>query len=153
MPRADGTGSGGGGRGRGRGAGMGRGRGRGQGLGQRTGRGCRGGMRGQPRGLATFPGVPALRSPQLIGPARQPAVPGEPQVDFGESRGAVRGTGRAVPVAHVDERACRLCGACQVVCPTEAITLGDAAVRINAEACCGCGACAEACPNGAITLD
>ena len=58
-----------------------------------------------------------------------------------------------MPVACVDEEACRLCGACQTVCPTEAISLGEAAVKVNAEACCGCGACVEVCPNGAIRLN
>ncbi len=59
----------------------------------------------------------------------------------------------ATPVAYVDEQACKLCGACQAVCPTEAITLGEVAVRVNAEVCCGCGACVEVCPNGAIRLN
>ena len=56
-------------------------------------------------------------------------------------------------VACVDEKACTPCGACQAVCPTEAITLGEVAVRVNAEVCCGCGACVEVCPNGAISLN
>jgi ferredoxin len=60
---------------------------------------------------------------------------------------------KATPVACVDEKACTPCGACQAVCPTEAITLGDVAVRVNAELCCGCGACVEVCPNSAITLN
>lgn len=56
------------------------------------------------------------------------------------------------PVAIVDEEACTPCGACQAVCPSEAISLGEETVRIDAEACCGCGACAEVCPNDAIKL-
>ncbi len=59
----------------------------------------------------------------------------------------------ATPVAHVDEGACELCGACQAVCPTEAISFGDTAVKVSAEACCGCGACVEACPNDAINVN
>ena len=59
----------------------------------------------------------------------------------------------ATPVAYVDEEACKLCGACQAVCPTEAISLGDTAVKISAEACCGCGACAQVCPNDAIKVN
>ena len=58
----------------------------------------------------------------------------------------------ATPVACVDEHACTPCGACQAVCPTEAIRLGDGTVKVNADACCGCGACVEVCPNGAIRL-
>jgi len=61
--------------------------------------------------------------------------------------------GKATPVARVDEKTCTLCGACQAVCPTEAITLGEVAVRVNAEVCCGCGACVEVCPKGAIRLN
>ena len=59
----------------------------------------------------------------------------------------------ATPVANVDEEACILCGACQAACPTEAIMLGEVAVRVNTELCCGCGACVGACPNGAIRLN
>ena len=59
----------------------------------------------------------------------------------------------ATPTAHVDEEACKLCGACQAVCPTEAISLGATAIKVNAVACCGCGACAEACPNDAINVN
>jgi MinD superfamily P-loop ATPase len=55
-------------------------------------------------------------------------------------------------VATVDETECTPCGACQSVCPSEAITLGESAVKVNAQACSGCGACAEVCPNGAIKL-
>jgi heterodisulfide reductase subunit A-like polyferredoxin len=68
------------------------------------------------------------------------------------SRQAGRRAAYSHTVATVDETACGLCGACQVVCPTEAITLGETAVKVKAEACCGCGACVEACPNGAISL-
>jgi Fe-S-cluster-containing hydrogenase component 2 len=58
----------------------------------------------------------------------------------------------ATPVACVDEEACTPCGACQAVCPTDAIRLGEGTVRVIAEECCGCGACAEVCPNGAVKL-
>lgn len=55
-------------------------------------------------------------------------------------------------MAYIDEDACTLCGACQAACPTEAITLGETAFKVNAEACCGCGACVDVCPNGAIRV-
>ena len=58
----------------------------------------------------------------------------------------------ATPVARISEEACTPCGACQAVCPTEAISLGESSVEVNAEACCGCGACVDVCPSGAITL-
>ena len=59
---------------------------------------------------------------------------------------------RMALVAVVDEAACTPCGACQAVCPTEAITLAEVSVKVNADACCGCGACTEVCPSGAMTL-
>lgn len=60
---------------------------------------------------------------------------------------------KAAPVARIDEAACTLCGACQAACPTEAITLGETAFKVNAEACCGCGACVEVCPTEAVSLN
>ena len=56
-------------------------------------------------------------------------------------------------VACVDEEACTPCGACQAACPTEAISLGETAVKVDADKCCGCGACVEVCPRGAIKLN
>ena len=107
------------------GGGRGRGMGRGRGQGRGQGRSVR---RNLPAGvgsqMAQLPGVLA-------------STPG---------RGAT-------PVAHVDEEACTLCGACQAVCPTEAISLGDTAVKVSAEACRGCGACVEACPNDALKVN
>ncbi len=46
-------------------------------------------------------------------------------------------------------QACLLCGACQAVCPVQAITMGDERAIVGAN-CKGCGACVEACPNGAM---
>jgi MinD superfamily P-loop ATPase len=69
------------------------------------------------------------------------------------SREAAQRASTLRPVASVDEAACTLCGACQAVCPTEAITLGTTAVKVNAETCCGCGACVEVCAAGAIRLN
>ena len=75
------------------------------------------------------------------------------QLDMVRSREAARRTGHAPPVASIDEAACTLCGACQAVCPTEAITLGETAFKVSTEACCGCGACVEVCPTEAIGLN
>ena len=111
------------------GGGRGRGRSRGMGRGRTQGRGQGRRMR---RNLQAGVGN------QMIGPAG--VLVSTPDRD-------------ATPVAHVDEEACKLCGACQAVCPTEAISLGDTAVKVSAEACCGCGACVEACPNDAIKVN
>jgi Pyruvate/2-oxoacid:ferredoxin oxidoreductase delta subunit len=152
MPRGDGTGPPGiGGRGVGGGRGMGRGRGRGPGRRMRRGR--QAGVGDQGRGL---PGVlastPSIR-PGTLDPVRRPAVAAEQRLDQIRDREAGRSDGGAAPVACIDEAACTPCGACQAVCPTEAITLGEAAVKVNAERCCGCGACVDVCPNRAISLN
>ena len=154
MPRGDGTGPpGAGGRGRGRGGGRGMGRGRGRGQGRRMRLGRQAGVGDQRREL---PGVlastPSTR-PGTLDPVRQPPVAAEQRLDKIRDREADRPDSGATPVACIDEAACTPCGACQAVCPTEAITLGEAAVKVNAERCCGCGACVEVCPNGAVSLN
>jgi ferredoxin len=48
---------------------------------------------------------------------------------------------------------CTLCGTCLVICPADAISLGDQAAVIDPEACTGCGACVDYCPEGAVALE
>ena len=55
-------------------------------------------------------------------------------------------------VAKVNADECVGCGACEDVCPQDAITVDDIAV-IDADACVDCGACADECPNDAIVVD
>ncbi|MBN2560242.1 MAG: 4Fe-4S binding protein [Phycisphaerae bacterium] len=112
----------------------------------------------------------AVGADQTVGPLNRPRSPrptgsgilersGEQagvvgrQLATARCRGADVPAGTVRPVARVDEQACTPCGACQAVCPTEAIALGEVAVRVNAELCRGCGACVEACPSGAIRLN
>ena len=109
------------------GSGRGRGRGMGRGRGQGRGQGRR------------------MRRNRQVGMGNQVAQPPGVLVSAPSKD--------ATPVAHVDEEACKLCGACQAACPTEAISLGDTAVKVSAEACCACGACVEACPNDALKVD
>ena len=153
MPQGDGRGPAERGRGgRGRSCGMGRGRGKGQGQGQRL-------RHGKPRRVSC---QPPTQSNALVA-----APPGSSEsVEHAKKQaGAVVRThdpqkrcriesraSSATPVACVTEEECTLCGACQAVCPTEAISLGETAVKVNAGACCGCGACVEVCPSGAIRL-
>ncbi len=47
---------------------------------------------------------------------------------------------------------CVACGSCQSVCPSGAISEGDA-YSIDPNVCIGCGACADACPMGAISAE
>ena len=115
--------------GRGPPAAGGRGRGGGRGMGRGRGRGQGRRMR---RDLPAGVGNPMAGSPGFL---------------------VTTPSSNTKPVACVDEEACTPCGACQAVCPTEAITLGETAVKVNAAVCCGCSACVEVCPNGAISLN
>ena len=88
----------------------------------------------------------------MLSPLKE-QTPAMEHLDVVSSPEAVRRAGYPPVVASVDQAVCTLCGACQPVCPTEAITLGETTVKVNARACCGCGACVEVCPNGAIRLN
>ena len=55
-------------------------------------------------------------------------------------------------MAHVISDECTNCGACEPVCPVEAIIeKGDKRV-IKADDCIDCGACVDECPVSAIKL-
>ena len=45
---------------------------------------------------------------------------------------------------------CVNCGACEPVCPVEAISEKDGARVIDADKCISCGSCAAECPSEAI---
>ena len=46
------------------------------------------------------------------------------------------------------------CNKCEVICPTQAIVVGDNPLpAINFSACVGCGACDAVCPSEALSLD
>lgn len=53
-------------------------------------------------------------------------------------------------MAHKISNECIACGACQSVCPVEAISEGDGKYEIDANTCIDCGACAAQCLVGAI---
>ena len=55
--------------------------------------------------------------------------------------------------AEVDVSHCVSCGACENVCPREAIKVVHGChAQIDPEKCIGCGLCAKACPSGAATV-
>ncbi|HDP96347.1 MAG TPA: 4Fe-4S dicluster domain-containing protein [Euryarchaeota archaeon] len=54
--------------------------------------------------------------------------------------------------AVVNKDECVGCGACQEVCPENAISMNDVAV-VDKEKCVDCGACVDECPSEAITLE
>ena len=45
---------------------------------------------------------------------------------------------------------CTMCGACEPVCPVEAISEADPMYVIDKETCTDCGACDDVCPVEAI---
>ena len=48
---------------------------------------------------------------------------------------------------------CISCGACESICPSEAISEGDGKYVIDAAKCDACGTCAEMCPVSAIEAE
>jgi len=54
-------------------------------------------------------------------------------------------------VAVVDAEACIECGACDEVCPENAISMDETAI-VDQTQCTGCGLCLEECPTEAISL-
>lgn len=54
-------------------------------------------------------------------------------------------------MAYVISDDCTKCGACESVCPSEAISEGDAKYVIDPDACVDCGLCESECPVGAIS--
>jgi Fe-S-cluster-containing hydrogenase component 2 len=54
---------------------------------------------------------------------------------------------------YIDSEKCAGCGACEDVCPVEAVRVSDDGVaRIDQDRCTECEACIEACPNEAILV-
>ena len=54
---------------------------------------------------------------------------------------------------YVDGEKCTGCGACEDVCPVEAVRVSDEGVaRIDQDRCNECEACVDACPNEAILV-
>ncbi len=54
-------------------------------------------------------------------------------------------------MAYVISDECTMCGACESVCPVEAISPGDSKYVIDPNTCTDCGACESTCPVEAIS--
>lgn len=54
-------------------------------------------------------------------------------------------------MAYVISSDCTKCGACEPICPVEAISEGDKKYEIDADTCIDCGACEPVCPVNAIS--
>lgn len=54
-------------------------------------------------------------------------------------------------MAYVISDDCTMCGACESVCPVEAISAGDGKYVIDPNLCTDCGACESTCPVEAIS--
>lgn len=50
----------------------------------------------------------------------------------------------------IDKDTCTGCGACEEVCPVDAIKVNDKAV-VDEDTCIDCGACVDECPVEAIS--
>jgi len=55
-------------------------------------------------------------------------------------------------VVEVEASLCNTCGACEDVCPFDALSLGDSTVTRNWDLCLGCGVCVDKCPIEALSL-
>ncbi len=53
-------------------------------------------------------------------------------------------------MAHRITDDCISCGACEAVCPVDAISEGEDTYVIDPNLCTDCGACAQVCPVDAI---
>jgi MinD superfamily P-loop ATPase len=56
-----------------------------------------------------------------------------------------------LPIPHIDQTKCNLCGTCTEVCQYHALVVTGEQVLVFPELCHGCGSCTLNCPSNAIT--
>jgi NAD-dependent dihydropyrimidine dehydrogenase PreA subunit len=54
---------------------------------------------------------------------------------------------------RIDPEECVLCGACEAVCPEDAISEGEESYEIDPEKCTDCGTCEDECAVDAISAE
>lgn len=55
-------------------------------------------------------------------------------------------------IRETEKEACIGCGACEEICPVNAVSMVDDKAEVDVDWCIGCGVCAVSCPTGAISL-
>jgi len=56
-------------------------------------------------------------------------------------------------IRQTNDQECIGCGACEEICPVDAVKLKDEKAVVDLDWCIGCGVCAVSCPTGAISLN
>jgi len=56
-------------------------------------------------------------------------------------------------IRETNNEECTGCGACEEICPVDAVKLTDDKAQVDLDWCIGCGVCAVCCPTGAISLN
>jgi ferredoxin len=73
------------------------------------------------------------------------------RVQEGQEPGSA--TNKELTMSHKISDKCTKCGSCASVCPSEAISEGDAQYKIDPDKCVDCGLCVDECPVEAIAPD